>query len=154
MSVSIQESVAEELQLIQQLNDVLEQEQTHLLADDLESLQLNTQNKSQLVSKLTMANQKRLNLLTKHGLPKQETSMSIWLEKSADTESKSLWQQLLDNTNKAKELNQTNGLLLNRLSARTQNALAVLQGQSPASASLYSRDGQNSTSTASRTIIS
>jgi flagellar biosynthesis/type III secretory pathway chaperone len=154
MSVSIEESVSEELRLIQQLNDVLTQEQAHLLADDIESLQLNTQTKSQLVSKLTMANQKRLNSLTAYNLPKQETSMSIWLEKFADGKLKSLWQQLLDNTNKAKELNQTNGLLLNRLSARTQNALAVLHGQSPASASLYGRDGQNSTSTASRTIIS
>ena len=154
MGVSIEESVSEELLLIQQLNDVLEQEQAHLLADDIESLQLNTQTKSQLVSKLTMANQQRLHALTGYDLPKQETSMSIWLEKFADVRLKSLWQQLLDNTNKAKELNQTNGLLLNRLSARTQNALTVLHGQSPASASLYGRDGQNATSTASRTIIS
>ncbi len=143
---SLSSLLSDELTLIEQLETVLQQERDCLLTDDLESLQTNTQTKSELVLKLTIANQQRLAKLTENGQPKDAQSMKNWLAQSTDQASEKLWERLLTITQNTKELNNANGLLLNKLVARTQNALNFLESHSNNTTTLYGPDGQNAIS--------
>lgn len=143
---SLSSLLSNELALIEQLEAVLQQEQACLLSDDVEALQDNTQTKSQLVTKLTIANQQRLAKLAENGQSKDQQSMKNWLEQFADEASKTLWEKLLTITQNTKALNNANGVLLNKLSARTQNALNFLEGHPSHTTTLYGPNGQNAIS--------
>jgi flagellar biosynthesis/type III secretory pathway chaperone len=76
------------------------------------------------------------------------------LDRIAEPELQLLWQTLLSTTSEAKDLNNNNGLVLNRLAGNTQNALAILRSQCPNDTILYGKDGQNTTTTPSLSTFS
>ena len=137
--------LTEELLLTQQLVSALKEEQSNLLNNEIESLQIIIQNKTQLVNKLFLLDQKRLDALRESGLADQNNNMLKLFDSFADPELHTLWKKLLTTTSKAKDLNNNNGLILNRLASNTQNALAILRSHCPNDTFLYGKDGQNTT---------
>jgi flagellar biosynthesis/type III secretory pathway chaperone len=150
----ITQLLTEELQLTQQLVSILKEEQAILLNNEIESLQVITENKTQLVNTLFLVDQTRLDVLKEANLADQNNNMLKLLDRIAEPELQLLWQTLLSTTSEAKDLNNNNGLVLNRLAGNTQNALAILRSQCPNDTILYGKDGQNTTTTPSLSTFS
>lgn len=150
---SLTQMLTEELRMAKQLLTLLQQEESILLADETEDLLSITQTKSQLVGELSVISQQRLSHVNHLGCTGQENGMQQWLDIEANTSSKNTWELIITTATIAKELNRTNGLLVNRLAARNQNALASLQGYGGASTSLYGPTGKNSMTSSTRMIV-
>ena len=133
----------QELRLTEQLIAALQQEESALLNNDVDLLQSSTQAKSRLVSEFFAAYRNRLTSLARLGLRPDDSSMLQWLEEADDTHVRSRWDELLHQLTQARELNRTNGLMINQMSARNLAAIQVLR---PAgSNSLYGPGGQRTT---------
>ena len=125
------ECVQQELHLTERLLEVLREEESMLLAHQIDALPTCTQGKSKLVAEFFVLRQRRLGNLARLGLPAEDASMLSWLERDADEASRSLWETLLRQLAVAKELNRTNGLLIHQLSMRNRSALQALQAHDP-----------------------
>jgi flagellar biosynthesis/type III secretory pathway chaperone len=79
--------------------------------------------------------------------------MQTWIEQNNAREVNEAWLVLMRQVKTAKLLNQTNSLLVNTHLARTQNALNILHGSNK-SGSVYGPNGQTSSSTKARPIVS
>ncbi len=130
----------QELRLTGQLIEALQQEESALLRNDVDLLQSSTQAKSRLVSEFFEAHRRRLASLVQLGLEGSDRSMLQWLESRGDAQARALWGELLQQLAQARELNRTNGLMINQLSARNLAAMQVLRPAGPAS--LYGPSGQ------------
>jgi flagella synthesis protein FlgN len=143
--------LAEEVSCAGELTACLEQEQRQLAAmDTAESLHQTIVAKNVLVAKMSTLAERRHKALAAQGLPASEAGMRVWLEKSSAASP--LWNALLDCARRARELNQTNGMLINTHMARTRAALSVLQ-QKPAGSTVYGPDGQQDMRGGSRTRV-
>ncbi len=123
----------QELLLSQQLLHLLEQEKVALMADDVEALMAITPEKSRLIS----------SFLTGRQQLQRERAARAQVPSQPDHADKGVAQrreQLLALQQAAKQSNLTNGLMIQRLSARNQSALTVLRGQS--APGLYGPNGQ------------
>ena len=142
------ECVEQELRLTERLLEVLREEESMLLANEIDSLPASTQSKSKLVAEFFVLRQRRLTHLAQLGLPAEDASMVSWLERHADDAIRPLWARLLDRLATAKELNRTNGLLIHQLSVRNRSALQALQAHdSPRLYGRYDQGGRRSTFT-------
>lgn len=143
--------LAEEVSCAAELSACLEQEQRQLTAmDAAESLQQTIVAKNVLVAKMTSLAERRHKALAAQGFPASEAGMRDWLKKSPAATP--LWNELLDCARRARELNQTNGMLINTHMTRTRAALSVLQ-QKPADSTVYGPDGQQDMRGGSRTRV-
>jgi len=133
----------QELRLTEQLLEALQQEESALMGNDVDLLQSSTQAKSRLISEFFEAHRRRLAGLTRLGLSADDRSMLQWLQDHGDEHAHALWDELLRRLGQARELNRTNGLMINQLSARNLAAMQVLQPTS--SAALYGPSGQKMT---------
>jgi len=104
-AVSPKHSLQAELSKITELLEVLKQEQQDLVAADIEHLTSLTPHKSALVSEMATLATARHHALAEAGYPAMELGMESWLEAQHDDAANILWQQLLDQTRAAKELN-------------------------------------------------
>ena len=127
MSAPLTECVEQELRLTERLLEVLREEESMLLANEIDSLPPCTQHKSKLVAEFFVLRQRRLACLARLGLPAEDPSMVSWLEQHAEDAIWPLWEELLRHLAAAKELNRTNGLLIHQLSTRNRSALQALQ---------------------------
>ena len=132
----------QELLRTQQLLRVLEKERSALMANDVEALLTITPEKSRLVGLFLTARQQLQRQRAAHGAASDEDSLRQWLQQGPQSGTQQPQNGLAALQQAARECNQTNGLLIQRLSARNQSALAVLRG--PASAALYGPSGRAS----------
>ncbi len=133
--------LTQEVETARLLLKVLKQEQTHLLEADVEALETLTPQKSALVSRMSAFAISRHKALAKAGLPSEEASMEKWLNNADHLQlERHAWDELVRIVQSAKELNRTNGLLINSHMARNQSALQVLQHEKPTNT--YGPDGQ------------
>ncbi len=121
------ECLEQELHLTERLLGVLREEESLLLSNGIDALPASTQGKSRLVAEFFTLRQRRLTQLAQQGLPAEDASMLLWLQRESQSTSRPLWEKLLRQLAAAKELNRTNGLLINQLSARNRTALEALQ---------------------------
>jgi flagella synthesis protein FlgN len=63
-----------------------------------------------------------------------------------------LWSGMIATAQAAKEINRTNGLLINKHMVHSQNALNILRGQT-GSNNFYGPDGQTKNSVNSRNLV-
>ncbi|HEY1151024.1 MAG TPA: flagellar protein FlgN [Pseudoduganella sp.] len=152
MSDSPMNSLRAEQQLITQLLEVLKQEQDHLVAADIDKLTALTPHKSDLVAQMAALATGRHKALAALGFAAQEAGMEAWLAAQGDDESRALWQQVLDQTREAKELNRLNGMLINKHLSTTQGALQALRPQA-AAAAVYGPTGHTTSVSRSRGFI-
>jgi flagellar biosynthesis/type III secretory pathway chaperone len=116
----------QELRRWEQLLHVLEREKSALIDNDVDALLQITPEKSRLIATFL-------------------TARPQWQPGQNASSSSPLAEMLQQRQLQARELNQTNGILMQRLSNQNQAALAVLRGQ-PAP-SFYGPDGQRVNST-------
>jgi flagella synthesis protein FlgN len=146
-------NLTNEQQTIQQLIELIQQEQITLVAANIEAIEPITKQKAGLIAKLAdLANKRHLILASANCQP-DDTGMQIWIDKNNAQEVNDAWQALMQQVKTAKSLNQTNSLLVNTHLARTQNALNILHGSNK-TGSVYGPDGQTSSSTKGRPIVS
>lgn len=144
--------LTQEVETARLLLKVLQQEQTHLLEADVEALETLTPQKSELVSRMSAFAITRHKALAEAGLPSEEASMEKWLKNASHLQlERQAWDELAKIITSAKELNRTNGLLINSHMTRNQSALQVLQQEQPTNT--YGPDGQARLSSSGRGII-
>ena len=86
------------------------------------------------------------------GYEPQRIGMEEWLNNPVNNEVSVIWSEILSLAKSAKELNNTNGLLINRHLTRNQNTLNALQGALPG-AGFYGPDGQSKLQAATRSLV-
>ncbi|MES2743761.1 MAG: flagellar protein FlgN [Pseudomonadota bacterium] len=145
-------SLSEEHQLMGQLLEVIEREQRHLVAAEIEALNQVTAEKSQLVGRLALLAGERHSALGAAACTPDERGMESWLASQRDDVALTLWGALLERTRLAKELNRVNGMLVNRHLAHTQGALNAMHPQ-PQGGNFYGPSGQTTSGAASRRVV-
>jgi flagellar biosynthesis protein FlgN len=134
-------SLSEENKAARSLLQLLQQEQDRLVAAKIDGLVELTEEKAKIVARMTELANQRHTALASAGFEPKETGMKAWLEKAASKAISKSWTELLSLMRHAKEMNRTNGLLINKHLVRNQIALNVLQG-TPQGGSFYGPDGQ------------
>ena len=146
-------SLNEEHKAAAQLLQLLKLEQNHLVEADIDGLTALIEEKSKIVMRMTELAKWRHRTLGAIGFEPAETGMQAWLASSAAhaTAGKS-WTELLAVAQSAKELNRTNGLLINRHMTRNQNTLSILMGN-PQGSNVYGPNGQANSKATSRGFV-
>jgi flagella synthesis protein FlgN len=136
-------TLAGEQKLLATLVDLLKQEQGLLVAADADGLAALTPQKSELVQQLALQSAERHRALGEGGFEAGEAGMEPWLAASGDQEARAAWEQLLELTREAKELNRLNGMLINKHLAHNQQVLGALRTQGTGGeAAVYGPGGQ------------
>jgi len=128
-SSSLLSCLREEQRIVTVLLDVLQQEQQHLVEADIDALTALTPRKAALINEMAIEASARHDALGAAGHPAQESGMDGWLAAHGDDAARALWEQVLDLTREAKELNRLNGMLINKHLSHTQGALNALRPQ-------------------------
>lgn len=144
----------EEADAMASLAKVLEAEQNTLVEGDVAVLAGLTQEKSKQIARLSELEKIRTGYLVQLGFSSDAKGMQEYLShpSTLNTVSES-WNNLLAISERAKESNRENGLLINRQLTRNQGALNILQQNNPAG-SMYGPNGQSTnTSTSGRGFV-
>jgi flagellar biosynthesis protein FlgN len=151
-SISQIDHLNEEYDAMASLLELIKQEQKYLIEANIEDLTKATEGKSKIVEKIAELAKDRHQGLASAGYPPNDASMQIWLEKTSDIVASSIWSKLLEIAQSAKELNRTNGLLINQHLTRNRNALNALQGTSDGS-HFYGPNGRSTTKPSPRRLV-
>lgn len=145
--------LAQEIEAADRLVALLQQEQEHLIKADIDGLTAVTEEKTRAVSAMSELAMARHRSLAASGLAATEEGMQQWIKSLAPAAPASqAWSQLLQRMRSAKELNRTNGILINTHLSRNQAALGVFQ-QSTQGNALYGPDGQASAKSSGRGLV-
>lgn len=152
-AISPATTLVEELGAGRALLQLLKTEQDLLVNADVEGLNRAMSEKSQLVTKMSELALRRHRTLAAAGFEASEAGMQSWLkgQKTAQQAHQS-WTSLIELAQLAKELNRTNGMLINQHMSRTQSALNVLQG-APEGGALYGPNGQATGPASGRRLV-
>ena len=131
----------QERQTLDELLSLIVDEQRLLMHNQINDIQVILEKKSRHIAQLAQLTQQRYQLLSQQGYPANETGMQLLLEQQSDAIVIDAWQQLLDRVLHAKQLNHTNGLIINTQLNRNRNALNVLAGAGVLD-NLYGANGQ------------
>jgi flagella synthesis protein FlgN len=142
-------SFAPELELAHQMRECLLLEQAHLVSADVNALAAIPERKNAISSRLDALTDARLRELAASGYAPTAAGVQEWIETQDDRVQKE-WRELMGVVADLKELNRTNGLLINQHLMRVQKALQSLSGRK--SPEVYGRDGQHSPSAYTRNI--
>lgn len=146
--------LGEELDAGKLLLQLLRQEQEHLINADIDALTKLTEEKAQIVARMTELAQQRHRALGDGGFEAAETGMQAWLDsRTAPPAAVQGWKDLLAIAQQAKELNRTNGLLIGQHMARNQNALNTLVHGNSEGGSMYGPNGQSTSQPSSRRLV-
>lgn len=145
--------LADEYQAAGQLLSLLKREQACLINADVDGLTPLTEEKQKAISRMSeLANERHVRLAAA-GFAASEEGMQQWLAsaaaKPADEKS---WAALLALVQSAKEINRSNGILINTHMTRTQAALNVFQSTAQ-SANLYGPNGQATVKPVGRGLV-
>lgn len=147
------DSLTEEQQAASRLLQVLKQEQALLIEANIDQLAALTEQKSKLVARMTELAGARHRALGSAGFDARESGMQAWLANTpASAAIAKSWNELLELARAAKELNRTNGVLINRQMTRNQETLSVLQGNRQGG-NFYGPNGQSTTKTTTRGLV-
>lgn len=146
------ENLSEENQAIIALVKLIRNEQTLLINANIEDVEKIIDQKAQHVAKLAELSNKRHLILAMTGHQPDESGMQSWIDQNAAHTVNESWQRLLTQVTIAKELNRTNGLLINTHLKRNQSTLNVLRSSNKAG-NFYGPDGQATGVTKSRSIV-
>jgi flagella synthesis protein FlgN len=124
-------TLASERQLVATLTELLKEEQRVLVAADADSVAGITPRKIQLVQQLAAQAAIRHRALGAAGFESAEAGMEPWLAAQGTPAVRTEWEQLLDATREAKELNRVNGMLINKQLAYNQQKLAEIGANAP-----------------------
>jgi flagella synthesis protein FlgN len=151
------ENLHRELESANLLLDVLREEQERLLSSGVSGLEEIVTRKAELLVQLNGYTQYRHDSLSLEGHEPTLRGMKTWLESDATKPDiigiEKDWNELLEVTRSAKELNRLNGMLISSHLAKNQQALSILRGGRH-DTGIYGPDGQPSRSaTPVRSVI-
>lgn len=147
-------TLREELALIVSLLELMKQEQALLISANAEGLDALTPQKAAAITRMAALASQRHQHLGAAGFAAQESGMDAWLASSKDATAASVWQQLLETTREAKELNRLNGMLINRQLTHTHATLNAMRGPgAEADAGVYGPSGQAAPTGPSRRFV-
>ena len=148
---ALQDFVEQQLPLLQRLLLALQSEEQALVNNDIDALEQVTLEKNQVVNLFLSGQQQLLRQLQQEGLPLNQDGLMAWLKAQPNKSSQD--DRALAKTLQAaaQEINRSNGLLIQRLSSRTQAGLSALRGQRDAG--LYSPSGNNGQTSSFRVIV-
>ncbi len=149
------DSLREEHKALASLIELMKDEQAHLIAANIEGLQAINEQKAKIVARASEMAQKRHRALVLAGFEPKEEDMRAWLASINQSNVGEAWEQLLEITRSAKELNRVNGMLINKHLARNQGALEALQGptQTSSPSNFYGPNGQTKGAINSRRLV-
>ena len=150
-SPSPADTLREETAATQRLLEILKREQAQLLQADIEGLTQLTEEKAGILVQMSSLAMHRHQALASAGFEPKESGMQAWVD-GHRTEQQA-WTELLSLARSAKEMNRTNGLLINKHIARNQTAISVLQNATSPGGSIYGPDGQSSIKSSPRGVI-
>lgn len=144
----------EELALINSLVALMKQEQQLLVKADTDGLAALTPQKDQWISQLAALAKLRHQRLEAAGFAARDAGMETWLDSCKDASANAEWQQLLDATRAAKELNRVNGMLITKQLTHNQNLInAMRTPSSAAEGAVYGPKGQTAPLGPSRRFV-
>jgi flagella synthesis protein FlgN len=147
-------TVADELQLMTALRSLMQEEQACLIQADGATLATLTPEKSRLTQQLMALATQRQQALGAAGCAAEEAGMEVWLERHADGAARRLWQELLELTREAKELNRLNGMLIGKQLSHNQSILNALRTPTGGGGTnFYGPSGQTSVGGPSRHFV-
>jgi flagella synthesis protein FlgN len=144
-------TLQDELKLINCLIDLMKQEQQFLVAANTDGLATLTPLKTQLIEQAATLAAQRHQALAAEKFAESEVGMEAWLVRMSNAAASASWQQLLDKTRDAKELNRVNGMLINKQLTQNQNLINAMR--TPAGAAdttFYGPQGQTTAITGKR----
>jgi flagella synthesis protein FlgN len=149
------DSLREEHKALASLIELMKDEQAHLIAANIEGLQKINEQKAKIVARASEMAQKRHRALVLAGFEPKEEDMRAWLASINQSNVGQAWEQLLEITRSAKELNRVNGMLINKHLVRNQGALEALQGptQTSSPSNFYGPNGQTKGAINSRRLV-
>ena len=147
-------TLQDELKLITCLIDLMKQEQQFLVAADTNGLDTLTPLKTGLVEQLAQLAASRHACLAADGFAASEVGMASWLNRMGNPGANAAWQQLLDKTGDAKELNRVNGMLINKQLSNNHALINAMRAPANASdTSFYGPSGQTTAATGKRGLV-
>ena len=130
-----------EREAVKVFNTILQKEQHALIQGDIENLDFYVSDKIYIVEQLTNYDQQRKNYLVSQGFsPNSEGMDGLLAVEGIDTETKTIWAELLQLANMAQELNQINGTIITTRMQHSQRALTALQ-YAAGNVSMYASNG-------------
>jgi flagellar biosynthesis/type III secretory pathway chaperone len=141
----ITEHFSTELNISKDLLFLLQREEEVLAHQEIQNIPDITQEKNKLILEFIQLRSMRIKNLSSLGLPRDETEISAWVAKQAYPSLQLVWQELTDLLKKCQEINQINGMMIQKLSATNRSAIQLLVGQDPMK-SLYGPSVVSSTS--------
>ncbi len=148
------DSLSEEHKAIRALTELLQLEQEHLIAIDIDGISALTEPKAKATAYMTELAALRHRALGAAGFPASEAGMQIWLKtaNASETINKS-WHELIELAKAAKELNRVNGTLINKQLVRNQGILSILQHGNVQGNHVYGPNGQTAHKGTGRHIV-
>jgi flagella synthesis protein FlgN len=135
-------TLRDEQQLIGTIVELMKTEQQFLVSADADGLATITPKKLQLAQKAADLSRLRHRALGAAGFAAAESGMEPWLAVGGNDELRAHWNDLLNLTREAKELNRVNGMLVNKQMAHTQSMLNVLRPAGNGAGGVYGPGGQ------------
>lgn len=145
--------LAREYEVTKALHTLLQQEQACLVEANVNGVTDLLNEKSMLVAQATDLAVARHHALAAAGHDASEAGMQAWIATQENrNESVQIWNDLVDLAREAKEINRTNGLLINQQLSRNEAALNILRGSEPGS-NVYGPNGQTAARSPSRSRV-
>ena len=142
-----------EYEITDALLTLLRQEQASLVEADVASMTDLLNEKALLVARATDLAVARHHALAAAGFEASEAGMQAWIAAlEPQSEAAQSWIKLIELAREAKEINRTNGLLINQQLVRNETALSILRG-GESSTHTYGPNGQTSNRPVSRSRV-
>lgn len=137
--------LSQEIRSARELMDILQEEQNQLLLSNIDELEPLIAKKATLVAQLGQHARDRHAYLKEAGYEPTQIGMSNWINNCAAPEKaaelSNSWNELVEISKSAKEINRLNGLLISSHMRRNQQTLAILHGENDENTGLYGPDG-------------
>ena len=139
---------------LNELVALLTKEQASLVNMDIDEVEGILDAKSTLILQIADATKKRHQALGHAGFDANENGMATWVRASENAEVHAAWEVFQGQLARAKELNRVNGQVINQHFKRNQQAINALQGKAPTATGVYGPNGQTSTTSSTRSMLS
>jgi len=133
-------ALEQERQRTQAFLQLLEREQSALVAGDHDHLLAFTEQKAAQILELRRFSDARSRLLAAHGLRADKDGMSAWIERHADPQVCRIWDEIKSLGAQIRAINEVNGALVAARLKHNQAAIAALQAAARSSG-VYGPDG-------------
>ncbi len=145
--IRLHQQIGQEIRVMDDLLDLIRKEQELLVEARIHDIGQVIEQKARHIANLAQLASQRHALLGEAGCAAEEAGMQEYLNRHPDPELHDIWEKLIDRVRSARNLNNTNGLMINTQLGRYRSALDILSGRN---ASLYGPDGQTSQAAGNR----